>query len=210
MPYDTQEPLSSLSTLSSQQTQLDHLPVHTDVISLPSQQAVSDSRDAIGFTRQLLEEAPDHTADHAAIKTDLTSASPNVTLQETSGSRKADEAPVEDASHQQAMQHGAGATDPGRELQRQLGQRFDRSSADQEEAKAAAAGQISPQAPELQAEITPGTDFWTNPQICRCIAEVLISILITVPLSNRHLSSAFLLPVRISSGSSSATCCCYP
>ena len=36
----------------------------------------------------------------------------------------AEDAPVEDASHQQAMQHGKGGIEPEHRLQRQLGQRF--------------------------------------------------------------------------------------
>ena len=65
------------------------------------------------------------------------------------------EAPIEDAAHQQAMQHGLGglesATVPGRELRRQLGQRFN--------APQVVTGSDHPQAPDLpiaQAEITPG------------------------------------------------------
>ena len=161
----TQEPFPSLSTLSIQQTQLDHLLDDFDLITLDSQQAGSDSQDAMDFGRQLLaaQEVPDHTADHATTNTDVASNFPHVPLGGNSKSHtlaSRDEAPVEDASHQQAMQHGTGATDAGRELQRQLGQRFDKSPTDQGAAKeAAAAGQISPQAPELQAEITPGADF---------------------------------------------------
>lgn len=68
-----------------------------------------------------------------------------------------DEAPIEDAAHQQAMQHGSGALDSGRELHRQLGQRFNASQADTAVANAQIAeGKTNADVPAVQAEITPG------------------------------------------------------
>lgn len=43
---------------------------------------------------------------------------------ESSVTKAVHEAPVEDASHQQAMQHGKGGVEAAPRLQRQLGQRF--------------------------------------------------------------------------------------
>lgn len=76
-----------------------------------------------------------------------------------------DEAPIEDAADQQAMQHGSGAletdtsvgTDPGRELHRQLGQRFNASQINTGSINfQASSGQVSPDPSAVQAEITPG------------------------------------------------------
>ncbi|KAL0028249.1 hypothetical protein WJX79_004244 [Trebouxia sp. C0005] len=71
-----------------------------------------------------------------------------------------DEAPIEDAADQQAMQHGSGAletdtsvgTDPGRDLRRQLGQRFNASQIN----TGSSSGELSPDPSAVQAEITPG------------------------------------------------------
>ena len=120
---------------------------------------------SIGRHTLAAEEAPDHSpvllAAGAQADSALASPKPVLTddklLAEGHALPDREEAPVQDASAQQAMQHGAGGTDAGRGLQRQLGQRFDRSSVDQLAAREeAAAGQLSPQAPDLQAEITPG------------------------------------------------------
>ncbi len=77
-----------------------------------------------------------------------------------------DEAPIEDAADQQAMQHGSGAletdtsvgTDSGKELRRQLGQRFNASQINTDSMNfQASSGQLSPDPSTAQAEITPGT-----------------------------------------------------
>jgi len=77
-----------------------------------------------------------------------------------------DEAPIEDAADQQAMQHGSGAletdtsvgTDSGKELRRQLGQRFNASQINTDSMNfQASSGQLSPGPSTAQAEITPGT-----------------------------------------------------
>lgn len=97
-------------------------------------------------------------------------ASPNVALSIDSHAASEvqsvrDEAPIEDAADQQAMQHGSGAlesgTDSGRELHGQLGRRFNESLASIASANAdAAAGKASVDPSTVQAEITPGTYAW--------------------------------------------------
>lgn len=78
----------------------------------------------------------------------------------------AKDAPVEDASHQQAMQHGKGGVEPEHKLQRQLGQRFTNlpdavtlSAADSNTASGDALHNVTSEAggsASLNTDITPG------------------------------------------------------
>lgn len=154
-------PLDITDVASVQHSTWINLPCHTDIVKPVSQQEVSSSEYASNTSRQLLavEQAPDRTSEHdtATINTDVTSTAPHIELSPASDSKVQDTptqdvVSVEDAAHQQAMQHGAGAQGT-RELNRQLGQRFDRSAADHVSAQnEATAGQIPPE----QSEITPG------------------------------------------------------
>lgn len=76
-----------------------------------------------------------------------------------------DDTAIKDAAGQQAMQHGSGAlesgsaadTPPGRELHRQLGQRFNASQIRTgSETAQSLDGKASADGPIVQAEITPG------------------------------------------------------
>ena len=134
--------------------------------------ALPQSQNSEKPQRKLLD-APDilqQNADKdASLKADTDPSAPNVT-QATSGITKSskqpvhDDAPVQDAAHQMAMQHGSGALDnasgeldSSRGLQRQLGQRFNETTvqkavADQEKGKL----QSPADANALKPEITPG------------------------------------------------------
>ena len=135
------------------------LPCHTN--PLP-QHDLSSSQHAFRSSRHLLvdDQIPVRTLeeDRATTNTDLTSTAPIIESSYASSSKvkgtpTQDVVSVEDAAHQQAMQHGAGALGSSRELHRQLGQRFDKSAADRESAQnASTARQTSPE----QSEITPG------------------------------------------------------
>ena len=120
---------------------------------------------AITTGRNLLaaQQAPQHTSEHDTdtANAEHDSSAPNITSPQDNNSNvhalaTHHIAAVADAADQQAMQHGAGAIN-NRGLQRQLGQRFERSSGDQGSAQdAPTAGQMSPEALKLQSEITPG------------------------------------------------------
>ncbi len=111
------------------------------------------------------------TTDHQAqaANAEASPSSPDVSLSVGGASESQpvhDEAPIEDAADQQAMQHGSGAlesdtsvsTDSGRELHRQLGQRFNASQINTGSINfQESSGQDSPDPSAVQAEITPGT-----------------------------------------------------
>jgi len=104
-----------------------------------------------------------------AVNAEASPSSPDVSVSVGGASESQpvhDEAPIEDAADQQAMQHGSGAletdtsvgTDSGRELHRQLGQRFNASQINTGSINfQASSGQVSPDPSAVQAEITPGT-----------------------------------------------------
>lgn len=78
------------------------------------------------------------------------------------GQAEGHDAPVEDASHQQAMQHGTGGIETERKLQRQLGQRFDNTPNPPKPLANASQSPIqtdlvSAAPTAIKAEITPGT-----------------------------------------------------
>jgi len=104
-----------------------------------------------------------------AVNAEASPSSPDVSVSVGGASESQpvhNEAPIEDAADQQAMQHGSGAletdtsvgTDSGRELRRQLGQRFNASQINTDSMNfQASSGQVSPDPSTAQAEITPGT-----------------------------------------------------
>lgn len=151
------------------------LPCHTKIANPLTQQDLSSSQYAFRSSRHLLvdDQIPVRTLeeDRATTNIDLTSTAPIIESSYASSSKvkgtpTQDVVSVEDAAHQQAMQHGAGALGSSRELHRQPGQRFDKSAADRESAQnASTARQTSPE----QSEITPGnaqTPHHTRP-LCK-------------------------------------------
>ena len=155
-------PLDSTDVASVKHTILIDLPCHTNIVKAVPQQDASSPQYGFNTSRHLLavEQAPDRTSEHdtATISTDLTSKAPDIKSSHASNSKVQDTpsqgvVSVEDAAHQQAMQHSASALGTSRELHRQLGQRFDKSAGDHGSAQnMPTAQQISPE----QSEITPG------------------------------------------------------
>lgn len=154
--------LYSKELLGAQDTKLGNLPCHNHIGEQAPQQIPRTDKHTVGTSRHLLaaqtpKPTPELDTDTANTDPDL--SAPNITLRHSANSSvDARAAPdlVKDAADQQAMRHGAGALS-NRGLQRQLGQRFEKSPGDQGPAKdAAAAGQMPPEALKLQSEITPG------------------------------------------------------
>lgn len=148
--------LESTDLSKTQHSELSSLPCHINLDKPAAQQDISSSQYTFNTSRHLLT-ATDHASEHA---TDLSSTTaPDIKPSHVSNSNVQDKPPqhvdlVADAADQQALQHGTGALGTSRELHRQLGQRFDRPSADRGSAQnMATAGQKSSDQPE----ITPGS-----------------------------------------------------
>ena len=163
-------------TFQADQGHDSHLDDHGNLIADFSSTAAAALSEQHTLQRRLLD-APDilqrvpakGSTDHADIDTSLQ----NATLSDSTNAKAEtqpvhDDAPVEDAAHQLAMQHGSGALESGssgldsnrdntRELHRQLGQRFNASKVEAEVAERKAGDVTSPSDTDnLKAEITPG------------------------------------------------------
>lgn len=166
--------LKSTDLSTPQHSEFSSLPCHINIIRPAAQQNPSLSQYIFNSGRHLLK-ATDDASEH---DTDLSSTAPDIKSSHASNSKvpNAQDKPpqvvdiVADAADQQAMQHGSGALGTtSRELQRQLGQRFDRPSADHGSAqKVATAGQRSSDQPE----ITPGNGLMPHhaKPLCKLLA----------------------------------------
>ena len=156
--------LESTDLSTPQDSESSSLPCHINIIKPAAQQNPSSSQYTFNTGRRLLQ-ATDNASEH---DTDLSSKAPDIKSSHASNSKvpNVQDMPtkdvdlVADAADQQAMQHGTGALGTtSRELHRQLGQRFDKPSADRGSAqRVATAGQK----PSDQPEITPGIGLMHN------------------------------------------------